>query len=211
MDRITKLYTLTKRLIIMTAASLVIFSALFAVSFFFSDRFMVTWAVFLCGIIGGFVSIQQRIKTVTDDELSLLTKSWFQILLVPVFGGVFSLVLYSLFLSGIISGNLFPAFYIPEPSNKIPDATFIIDFFTKTYPATGQDFSKLLFWSFVAGFSERFVPQIITSVSDKVTTETDNNESEQHESQGEAGVEDRAESEAEREAESKISPLRHDT
>jgi hypothetical protein len=174
MDRITKLYTLTKRLIIMTAASLVIFSALFAVSFFFSDRFMVTWAVFLCGIIGGFVSIQQRIKTVTDDELILLTKSWFQILLVPVFGGVFSLVLYSLFLSGIISGHLFPAFYIPEPANKIPDATFIIDFFTKTYPATGQDFSKLLFWSFVAGFSERFVPQIITSVSDKVTTETDN-------------------------------------
>ena len=42
MDRITKLYTLTKRLIIMTAASLVVFSALFAVSFFFSDRFMVT-------------------------------------------------------------------------------------------------------------------------------------------------------------------------
>ena len=42
------------------------------------------------------------------QELTLLTRSWFPILLVPVFGGVFSLVLYCLFLSGIVSGSLFP-------------------------------------------------------------------------------------------------------
>ncbi len=29
------------------------------------------------------------------------------------------------------------------------------------FPETGKDVAKLLFWSFVAGFSERFVPQII--------------------------------------------------
>ena len=28
--------------------------------------------------------------------------------------------------------------------------------------------AKLLFWSFVAGFSERFVPQIINRVADQV-------------------------------------------
>ena len=37
----------------------------------------------------------------------------------------------------------------------------IAAFFSQTYPATGPDLTKLLFWSFLAGFSERFVPQIL--------------------------------------------------
>ena len=148
----------------MTAIAVLIFSAVFGFSYFFSQRFMMTWAGFLCGIIGGFVSIQQRIRTVSDEELTLLTQSWFQILLIPIFGGVFALVLYGLFLSTIISGSLFPSFYIPEPPNSVPDTAFMIDVFTKTYPQTGHDLAKFLFWSFVAGFSERFVPQIISNV-----------------------------------------------
>lgn len=167
MDRIANLHILTKRLIMMTAITVLIFGAIFGVTYAFGQRFMLTWAGFLCGIVGGFVSIQQRIKTVSDEELSLLTKSWFQILLVPVFGGIFSLVLYCLFLSEIISGSLFPNFYIPPPVNANPDTSFMIDVFTKTYPATGEDLAKFLFWSFVAGFSERFVPQIINNVTDK--------------------------------------------
>ena len=139
MDRIANIHILTKRLIVMTVVSVLIFSAIFGLSYFFSQRFMMTWAGFLCGIVGGFVSIQQRVKTVSDEELILLTRSWFPILLVPVFGGVFSLVLYCLFLSGIVSGSLFPVFYIPVPSNSIPDTDFMINLFTKTYPLTGPD------------------------------------------------------------------------
>jgi len=169
MNRIDNIHTITKRLILMTAVSVIIFGAIFGLSYYLNQRFMVTWAVFLCGIIGGFVSIQQRIRTVSDLELELLTKSWFQILLIPIFGGVFALVLYCIFLSGILSVNLFPSFYIPIPPATGPDTSFMIDIFTKTYPSTGQDFAKLLFWSFVAGFSERFVPQIITKVASSVT------------------------------------------
>jgi hypothetical protein len=62
---------------------------------------------------------------------------------------------------------MFPQFYVPEPSNGVPDNQFMISLFTETYPKTGQDFAKFLFWSFVAGFSERLVPQIITQISDK--------------------------------------------
>ena len=169
MDRIANIHILTKRLIIMTAIAVLLFSGVFGVSYLFSQRFMMTWAGFLCAIIGGFVSIQQRIKNVSDEELTLLTKSWFQILLIPVFGGIFALVLYCLFLSQIISGSLFPDFYIPKPLTSAPDATFLIDVFTKTYPQTGQDLAKFLFWSFVAGFSERFVPQIISNVASKAS------------------------------------------
>lgn len=181
MDRIANIHTLTKRLIIMTVIVVLIFGAVFGLSYYFSQRFMMTWAGFLCGIIGGFVSIQQRIKSVSDEELSLLTNSWFQILLIPVFGGVFALVLYTLFLSEIISGSLFPVFYIPKPPNSVPDTAFMIEFFTKSYPQTGQDFAKFLFWSFVAGFSERFVPQVISSVTSKAS-EQNNAADYQHES-----------------------------
>ncbi|MCG8342672.1 MAG: hypothetical protein MI684_07530 [Chlorobiales bacterium] len=171
MDRIANIHTLTKRLIIMTFITVLIFGAIFGLSYYFSQRFMMTWAGFLCGIIGGFVSIQQRIKSVSDEELTLLTKSWFQILLIPVFGGVFALVLYCLFLSEIISGSIFPTFYIPKPPNSVPDTAFMIEIFTKSYPQTGQDLAKFLFWSFVAGFSERFVPQIISNVTSKASVQ----------------------------------------
>ncbi|MFT4940247.1 MAG: hypothetical protein ACI88A_003299 [Paraglaciecola sp.] len=165
MDRIERIHLLTKRLIIMTALSVLLFATLFAISFLFEKRFMLTWAGFLCGIIGGFVSIQQRIRKVSNDELVLLTRSWFQILLVPIFGGVFSLVLYALFLSEIVSGDLFPEFAMPKPPTSGPDDQFMLSLFTNTYPETGQDLGKFLFWSFVAGFSERLVPQIISKVA----------------------------------------------
>lgn len=169
MKRIENIHILTKRLILMTALSVIIFGAIFGLSFYFKQRLMMTWAGFLCGIVGGFVSIQQRIPTVSDVELDLLTKSWFQVLLIPIFGGIFSMVLYCAFLSGVISGNLFPNFYIPKPPSSGPDTNFLIDILTKTYPSSGEDLAKFLFWSFTAGFSERFVPQIVTKVASGVT------------------------------------------
>jgi hypothetical protein len=39
--------------------------------------------------------------------------------------------------------------------------------FISTYPTTGVDVAKLIFWSFVAGFSERLVPQIISNTEKK--------------------------------------------
>ncbi|NTW56892.1 MAG: hypothetical protein HGB20_07610 [Chlorobiaceae bacterium] len=162
MNRIENIHILTKRLIMMTAVAVLLIGVMFGMTFYYNQRFMMTWAGFLCGIIGGFVSIQQRMPKVSDEELSLLTTSWFQILLVPIFGGIFSLVLYSIFLSGIMTGALFPVFIMPKPAVTGPDTAFIVDIFTRTFPATGQDFAKFIFWSFVAGFSERFVPQIVT-------------------------------------------------
>lgn len=166
MERIAHLHILTKRLILMTAVALLIFMVVFGMTFSLNGRLMLTWVVFICGIIGGFVSIQQRIKQVSDEELVLLTNSWFQILLVPIFGGVFALVLYCLFLSGIISGHLFPEFAFPAADDSQPNTEFMVNILTQTYPKTGPDLAKMLFWSFVAGFSERFVPQIVNKVSD---------------------------------------------
>jgi|GEM_PF-2023420 len=107
MTRTEKLLTITKRLIIMTSSGLLLVVAIFALTVLRGNRLMVSWACFGCGLVGGFVSIQQRLKKFGDEELDLLSTSWFQILLIPVYGGIFALVLYLCFLSKIIEGPSF--------------------------------------------------------------------------------------------------------
>ena len=158
--RCERLLIITRRLILMTVSALIVLAGIFAITLFFRQRFMVSWACFATGLIGGFVSIQQRIKQVSDEELELLSRSWFQVLLIPVYGGIFALVLYLAFLSHIVQGPLFPAFSLPVFGDP-PSTEDMKNLFISTYPATATDFAKLIFWSFVAGFSERFVPQII--------------------------------------------------
>jgi|WetSurMetagenome_2_1015567.scaffolds.fasta_scaffold486744_2 hypothetical protein len=120
--------------------------------------------IFLAGLVGGFISIQQRLPKIRLTELRELSKSWISILLIPVNGGVFAIVLAVMIISGILQGALFPTFIFDDKLEGI-------DKLLKVFPQTGVDLAKLLFWSFVAGFSERFVPQIIR----KTSQNTENN------------------------------------
>lgn len=160
---------LTRRLMLMTLGALAVFVAFFAVTLIFGEKLFITWIVFFCGIIGGFVSIQQRAPKIKDEELGLLVGSWFQILLIPVFGAVFALVLYCIFLSGLLNADIFPKFSFPRTPREGPDTEFIIKILRETYPASGPDLAKLIFWSFTAGFAERFVPQIISNLTSKAS------------------------------------------
>lgn len=176
MERIRHIHFITKRLIVMTTVAVFVLGTIFGFTYFFGQRFLVTWAVPLCGIIGGFVSIQQRLNMVSDEELALLNASWFQILLVPIFGGVFALVLYLVFLSGIVSGDLFPVFSFPAQDVASAEGDYMLRIFRETYPSSGPDLAKLLFWSFIAGFSERFVPQLISKVTNSVSEASERDE-----------------------------------
>lgn len=164
--RCQRLLTITRRLIIMTVFAVGLVGAVFGITLVAGHRFMVSWACFACGLVGGFVSIQQRLKKVSDEELQLLSQSWFQILLIPIYGGIFALVLYLAFLGNIVEGASFPRFSIPEFSVP-PGTEDMKKLFNATYPSTGIDFAKLIFWCFVAGFSERLVPQIIGKTGSK--------------------------------------------
>ncbi|HUS11057.1 MAG TPA: hypothetical protein VMZ30_11375, partial [Pyrinomonadaceae bacterium] len=153
--------------IVMTTFALTVVASIFGITLLTGQRLMVSWAAFGCGLIGGFVSIQQRIKNVNEEELELLSRSWFQILLIPVYGGIFALVLYLAFLGGIVEGALFPRFSVPAFTTPYPTAEDVKMFLISTYPSTGTDVAKLIFWSFLAGFSERLVPQIISRTENK--------------------------------------------
>jgi hypothetical protein len=118
--------------------------------------------------MGGFVSIQQRLPTIGLSELGELFNSWLTILLIPINGGIFAfvLMLMLMFISGILEGALFPKYAHPPIDQEHLVARFA-QWLTATFPKTGPDIAKLLFWSFVAGFSERLVPQIIRKTTDK--------------------------------------------
>ena len=107
------------------------------------------------GMAGGFISIQRRLKALTTDDLELLASSWPYIFLPPFVGGSLAIILYLVFISGLLSGQLFPSFETGTSSTK--DFSRIMECIAKDY----TDYAKLLFWSFVAGFSETFVTDII--------------------------------------------------
>jgi len=167
MSRKAGLLGVTKKLVLLAGITLLTITIIIGLTFIFSQKLMVSWLCMFCGILGGFVSIQQRLKKISDEELQILSESWFQILLIPIYGGIFSLLLYILFISEIISGQFFPSFNFPDVPKTGVDSEYFKSFFTDTYPSSGKELAKLLFWTFIAGFSERFVPQIITDISKK--------------------------------------------
>lgn len=159
-----RLLIISRRLVLFAALSLITTGVLFWLTYYQQERLMMSWLSFECGLLGGFVSIQQRLRKIQGEELALLSESWATILVIPIYGGIFALVLYVLFLSGLVEGHLFPSFYMPA-FNTPPTTSDLVAFLKTSYPASGPDVAKFIFWSFVAGFSERFVPQIVHQVS----------------------------------------------
>lgn len=111
----------------------------------------------LVGQIGGFVSLQRRLKSLPDDDLQLINKSWIYTLLPPFVGGILAMLLFLLFLSGMIEGEIFPVFAAEDPQDIPRDFTAIMD----TYAVGHESYAKIIIWSFVAGYSEKFVIDII--------------------------------------------------
>ena len=118
------------------------------------------------GALGAFVSLQRRLKSLGEDDLWLLSESWVYALLIPLVGGILASVLYCLFLSGLVTGELFPGFCGPSQGSNAAgaDKTNAGAGFSTLFSchANGpRDYAKLMFWSFLAGFSEKFVVDII--------------------------------------------------
>lgn len=70
-----------------------------------------------------------------------------------------ALTTYVLFQSGIVQGSLFPQFAsVDEPY------TNMIDYLNHVKPLHNIDTAKALVWSFISGYSERFVPDMLSKV-----------------------------------------------
>lgn len=149
------LISVTRRLFV---ALIILFGlSLTAVALLAESIYIVPLLVFASGLIGGFVGLQRRLKDLTLSDLELIAESWVYTSLSPLVGGVLAFLLFILFLSGLLSGDLFPVF-LPD-SNSTPESFMSI---FQQHGDGHKEYAKLIFWSFMAGFSEHFVTDVIS-------------------------------------------------
>jgi hypothetical protein len=154
-ERIAQLRTVSNRLVWSLAALVAIGipGALFA-----NQEFVVTpLAVLFVGFVGGFVGLQRRLKSLPAEDLTLLANSWVSIALSPIAGAILAVLVYLLFISGLLSGDMFPTFVADSQTGTVHGLKTIF----AVHCPTAADYAKVLFWSFVAGFSEKFATDII--------------------------------------------------
>jgi hypothetical protein len=122
------------------------------------DSVATALAVFFVGFTGGFVGLQRRLKTFPPSDLTLLANSWVCLALSPMAGGILAVLIYLLFVSGLLQGDLFPAFDV----DKSEAAKHGLQTIFAVHCRLPADYAKVLFWSFIAGFSEKFATNVIS-------------------------------------------------
>lgn len=157
MTRQEALNIIWKRLFIVLFTFLVVCVLVFIIDV----RGQIGMLVFLIGNIGGYISVHRGLTGLSDDEVVGLSSSWWSIIVPSFVGGVLALVLYVLFLSNILSGDLFPKWGPCDDSSKG------LKCFLTTYADGMASYAKLFFWSFIAGFNQKYVVDIINSVKGK--------------------------------------------
>lgn len=125
--------------------------------------------VIIAGAMGGFISMQKRLQqapTVGDPLITFsnLTDGKFSYFIGPITGSFLALVLYIIFAAGMIKGSVFPEIITvsQKEASDFYEKTLSFKNFTKgTGVNSGENYAKLLVWSFLAGFAERFVPDTL--------------------------------------------------
>ncbi|HEY4360569.1 MAG TPA: hypothetical protein VGN17_06355 [Bryobacteraceae bacterium] len=118
------------------------------------------------GVLGGYTSCLWRVfQAVPGNELVAATQAILSdrvaVVVKPVLGGIFAIALHLLFMSKLLSGPLFPALTIDGSDTTV----HFVNFLTGTVSAAPAEFAKLLIWCFLAGFAERFVPDVLDSLA----------------------------------------------
>lgn len=131
-------------------------------------------AVIVAGAGGSFVSSLRRLYSFQDvfpqgEYLKLFRKLNFYVVaysLVPtVVGMLGAVIIYLIFAAGFLTGDLFPEFHCATDQNCADFHGFVANW-RPDGPAAN---AKAIVWGFIAGFSERFVPDILNRLSSENT------------------------------------------
>jgi hypothetical protein len=123
----------------------------------------------IAGAAGSFISVVLRIQGVRDNtqlaqNIFAFKYSKTTVQVAPLTGMLFAILLCFIIFGGLIGGSMFPTIHTIPDKNKI--LTIDPDAFSRVLNNVGE-LSKLLVWSFIAGFSERLIPDMVDRLADK--------------------------------------------
>lgn len=136
--------------------------------------------VLMTGALGAFVSALQRshsfegIAPVLLGEYKKAQTNWFlyiYAIIPPLIGAIAAVVMYIFFQSEILSSPAFPEFICKTAPSDAPENCDKLSDFFEFGPRGMTDYAKVLLWAFIAGFSERLVPDIIGKLARQVKDE----------------------------------------
>lgn len=121
------------------------------------------------GMLGALFSALMRLYHVDEAGVALITPTvqglggiyvFMYSLVPPVVGAIAAVVLYLVFVGKFLAGGLFPEISC-VPGKECND---VLGLMQNYWPSKPEDYGKALVWSFIAGFSERLVPDILQSL-----------------------------------------------
>ena len=123
-------------------------------------------------MLGALFSALMRLYRVDQASLALITPTVQELgggylamysFVPPLVGAIAAVVLYLIFVAGLMSGSLFPA--ISCVAGKT--CSNVTELMQNYWPTGPQDYGKALVWAFIAGFSERLVPDLLQGLVTK--------------------------------------------
>jgi hypothetical protein len=164
-----------KKMLTYQFSGTVVLVAILAVGLLGSYVFVKTWQppilvlVTLSGMLGAFFSALTRLYQVDQVSVALISPTVSQLsgwhlfmysFVPPMVGAIASVALYIGFVSALVAGGLFPEMAC-KGAGPCDDLYGVL---TSYGPKAAPDYGKVLIWSFIAGFSERMVPDMLQSL-----------------------------------------------
>ena len=122
--------------------------------------------VMFAGMLGAFFSALIRLYRIEDLSIALISPTISRLgsrylfmysFVPPIVGAIGAIVIYIAFAGDLLQGGLFPKIVC-----KVPDGCGELAEIVNNYgPAEAKDYAKALIWAFIAGFSERLVPDTL--------------------------------------------------
>jgi hypothetical protein len=118
--------------------------------------------VFVAGSVGAVVNNYYRLAKISADQTTAQASRVNSVVIIMQFyvsfliSGALGVVMYILCLSNFLDGALFPDF---ESATNVYSGIGAL--LQDVRPATNLDAAKAILWAFLAGFSERFIPNIL--------------------------------------------------
>jgi hypothetical protein len=126
-----------------------------------AELYPITWFIIAASVTGSLLNQPFRNESAQPSSIG-------QILIYVIWkcsvAIALSVTLYMIFAAELINGEMFPRFINNRAENG-GGYISMVEFMTKMKPESYQDVAKILVWSFISGYSEKFVPNLILQIT----------------------------------------------